>query len=59
MTTLIGVRGRAPRPRLEKFQGNSVFQDKGKLLKNPERLKNFQYTVSSVYIHLGVIPVLP
>ena len=37
------------------FRANSVFEGKRKLLKNPERSKNVQYTV---YTRLGVICVV-
>jgi len=33
---------------VKKFRANSVFQGKCKLLKNPERWKNFQYSVYSL-----------
>jgi len=49
---VIGVRGggsgrAAAPPGLEKFQGNSVFQGKRKLLKNPEYKKSTVNTVNS------------
>jgi len=34
---------------VKSFRANYVFQIKRKLLKNPERWKNFQYSVFSVY----------
>ena len=49
---VIGVRfggGKGADPLFEKCQGQFCFQDKRKLLKNPEPGKKFQYNVFSVY----------